>query len=79
MNKTEEVARAICEYVNDGCDPDRDFINGPMWKMYEGFAEVAIKAMQEPSEAMMRAGVACAEAAPNAKRSMTTFATSTAP
>lgn len=50
----EKMARAICAL--NGREPDRPYLEGrPQWTLYTGQARAALTALQEPTEAMLRA------------------------
>jgi len=57
----ERVARALC--ITDGTDPDQlNGVVGVAWKLYVEDARVAIGAIREPNEAMLRASGAALKA-----------------
>ena len=62
----ERVARAIC--VAAGGSPDEDFFGRPFWQQYTGMAEAAIKAMREPTQAMVSTQIGPATARDRARK-----------
>lgn len=68
MSAIERAARALCAF--DGKDPDEDYRHDPVtgitidiaddsparWTIYQGKAKAVLRALREPSEAMIKAG-----------------------
>ena len=47
------VARVICKWESADVDPDADVEGAPAWFLYEGAARAVLKALREPTEAIM--------------------------